>query len=500
MENRPTEYRGKPCRPKVLDLFAGAGGLSLGFEQAGFDIGGAVEYDPIHCAVHEFNFPYGRAICRDLSVLSTLELLELLGCAKPDVICGGPPCQGFSLIGKRALDDPRNRLPREFIRIVRDLQPRYFLFENVPGLATGAQSKILDEIVNDFMEAGYSVARPISILSATDFGIPQTRKRLFIIGIRNGCPSVAYPERTHLARLNQRLLPGEMACPTVEEAIGDLPDADLFPELLEQDWVRCDCGEPISTYARYLRDPSSDPGNYAYPRLWDPTIMTGSLRTKHTEVSRRRFAETGPSETEPVSRFFKLAPDGYCNTLRAGTGSERGAYTSPRPIHWRYPRCITNREAARLHSFPDWFRVHVTKWHGFRQIGNSVPPLLARAIASQIVKALGFVPERPNERLVLGSTKLLSLNMSEACRHFGVERTISNRRKKGECRRKKVGVGEGEKLACHGSAAFHGGAVSFDYVARPLVKSRHAGRLAAVEGGATEAIEVEVLRGIRFIR
>ncbi len=160
----------------------------------------------------------------------------------------------------------------------------------------------------------------------------------------------------------------------------------------------------------------------------DPNVMTGSLRTRHTAVSRKRFAATGHNETEPVSRFFKLAADGYCNTLRAGTGSERGAYTSPRPIHWKYHRCITNREAARLHSFPDWFRVHATKWHGFRQIGNAVPPILARAIASKIIQALGIAPKRSLIELQLGPTELLTMNMSEACRHFGVERTIPSRK------------------------------------------------------------------------
>ncbi len=428
MENSRQAIR-KNRRPKVLDLFAGAGGLSLGFEQAGFDVFGAVEYDPVHCAVHEFNFPYCKAICRDLSELSTGELFESLDREKPDAICGGPPCQGFSTIGKRALDDPRNLLPREFIRIVRDLQPKYFLFENVPGIATGTHSQILDEIVADFTDAGYTVAQPVSILSATAFGIPQTRKRLFILGARNGCRPVDYPESTHLARLNQCLLPGVKPCPTVEEAIVDLPDADCFSDLLKQDWVRCELNEPLSMYARYLREPGLDPDDYGYPRIWDPTIVTGSLRTRHTEDSRRRFEATGPGETEPVSRFFKLAPDGYCNTLRAGTGSERGAYTSPRPIHWRYPRCITNREAARLHSFPDWFRVHATKWHGFRQIGNSVPPLLARAIAARFVKALGKVPERPASGIQLGPVKLLSMNMSEACLHFGMERTIPTRKR-----------------------------------------------------------------------
>ena len=417
-------------RPKVLDLFAGAGGLSLGFEQAGFDIVAAVEYDAVHCAVHEFNLPYGKAICGDLSVLSSETLLNIIGEEnKPEVICGGPPCQGFSLIGKRVLDDPRNRLPREFIRVVRDLQPKYFLFENVPGLATGKHCQILEEIVADLENAGYFVAEPVAILSATSFGIPQTRKRLFVLGSRRDCAPAAYPETTHLADSHKILFLEESACRTVLEAIGDLPDADIFSELLKRDWVKCELGDPISEYARRLRDPKSDPGDFSYPRIWDPTLMTGSLRTRHTETSRKRFPATGPNETEPVSRFFKLAADGYCNTLRAGTGSERGAFTSPRPIHWKYPRCITNRKAARLHSFPDWFRVHVTKWHGFRQIGNAVPPILARAIALKINQALGIVPKRPLMQVRFGAEDLLSMNMSEACRHFGVKRTIPSRKR-----------------------------------------------------------------------
>lgn len=115
-------------------------------------------------------------------------------------------------------------------------------------------------------------------------------------------------------------------------------------------------------------------------------LLTGSLLTDHTELSRQRFAAIAPDDVEPVSRFKKLALNGICNTLRAGTASDRGAFTSPRPIHPTVPRVITVREAARLHSYPDWFRFHATKWHGFRQIGNSVPPLLARAVGGQIMK------------------------------------------------------------------------------------------------------------------
>jgi DNA (cytosine-5)-methyltransferase 1 len=120
-----------------------------------------------------------------------------------------------------------------------------------------------------------------------------------------------------------------------------------------------------------------------------------------------------------------------CNTLRAGTDSARGAFTSPRPIHPSLPRVITVREAARLHSYPDWFRFHATKWHGFRQIGNSVPPLLGRAVATQIAAALGVTPNKPTAELQLGDPQLLTFDMGGAARYFSVPRnTIAQRTRK----------------------------------------------------------------------
>jgi DNA (cytosine-5)-methyltransferase 1 len=152
------------------------------------------------------------------------------------------------------------------------------------------------------------------------------------------------------------------------------------------------------------------------------------MRTVHTDLSKRRFAETPNGETEPVSRFFKLDPNGICNTIRAGTASDHGAFTSPRPIHPFSPRCITVREAARLHSYPDWFRLHVTKWHGFRQIGNSVPPLLGRAVASKVAEALDFTPAKPRGPMELGSSELLSLDMSQAASRYGVPADVIPKR------------------------------------------------------------------------
>jgi DNA (cytosine-5)-methyltransferase 1 len=152
------------------------------------------------------------------------------------------------------------------------------------------------------------------------------------------------------------------------------------------------------------------------------------MRAEHNEISRKRFAATEQGQTEPISRFHKLDPHGVCNTLRAGTNTDRGAFTSPRPIHYLYPRCITVREAARLHSYPDWFRFHVTKWHGFRQIGNSVPPMLARAVAGEIIKAMRLRPQLPKDILRLGNPNLLSMTLAEAAAYYGVSTGVIGKR------------------------------------------------------------------------
>jgi len=394
-------------RPVGVDLFSGAGGLSLGFEQAGFDIAAAVEIDPIHCAVHEYNFPSCATLCASVTDLSGEEIRRraALGDRDIDAVFGGAPCQGFSMIGKRIFDDPRNRLVFHYVRLVRELRPKYCVFENVKGLTLGRHKQFLEELIALLDEAGYDVLTPYRVLNAADYAVPQDRRRLFLIGARRGMPMPDYPTPT--------------GATTVAEAIGDLPDADRFPELALIDNLRVEF-ETEALYARRLRGLDDDPTDFGHRRVFDPHLLTSSLRTAHTELSKRRFAETPHGKTEPVSRFRKLDPGGCCNTLRAGTDSARGAFTSPRPIHPFMPRVITVREAARLHSYPDWFRFHVTKWHGFRQIGNSVPPLLGRAVASEIVKSLGVALRKPETVVWPGDEALLSFDMSEAANHFGV--------------------------------------------------------------------------------
>ena len=374
-------------RPIGIDLFAGAGGLSLGFEQAGFDVAAAVEIDPIHCAVHEFNFPHSAVVCADAGNITGKKIRATAGLngTPIDAVFGGAPCQGFSLIGHRALDDPRNGLLLEFVRLTVELDARYFVFENVKGLTIGKHRQLLDELIDAFHGYGYEVLLPYRVLNAADFGVPQDRRRLFLIGAKKGLKLPTYPTDVTTART------------TVWQAIGDLPDADDYPALMERDVIEKAKFGKASSYARLLRGLAEDTGDFSYPRNWDSKRLTSSMRTEHTALSQKRFNATAPGKVEAISRFLKLDPHGICNTLRAGTGSDRGAFTSPRPIHPYLARCITVREAARLHSYPDWFRFHATKWHGFRQIGNSVPPLLGRGVASELLRAMSLVPKRPRE-------------------------------------------------------------------------------------------------------
>ncbi len=399
-------------RPVGIDLFAGAGGLSLGFEQAGFDIKAAVEIDPIHCATHEFNFPNSKAICASVVNVTGAEIRRKAGLDDTDidVVFGGAPCQGFSLMGKRALDDLRNQLVFHYVRLVAELQPKFCVFENVKGLTLGKHVQFLDELIVALDLAGYKLLLPYRVLNASDFGVPQDRRRLFLIGARTDQAIPTYPDP-----IEQRT--------TVWDAIGDLPDADSFPELTASDSVAVTWPSE-SVYAKRMRGLARDPTNFGYSRSFDADVLTCSLRTEHTALSQQRFLATENGETEPVSRFKKLHPDGFCNPLRAGTDSARGAFTSPRPIHPVFPRVITVREAARLHSYPDWFRFHTTKWHGFRQIGNSVPPLLGRAVASQIMVALGVTPEKPKLVLKTGDMRLLTFQMWHASQHFGVAKNV----------------------------------------------------------------------------
>lgn len=432
-------------RPVGIDLFAGAGGLSLGFEQAGFDVRAAIEIDPVHCAVHKYNFPETTVIPASVANLSGDEIREradLIG-KQVDCVFGGAPCQGFSLIGHRALDDPRNQLVLDFVRLVHELDAESFVFENVKGLTVGKHQAFLKELVKAFEKVGYECRLPWKVLNAGHFGAPQSRERFILMGVKKGRGLPDYPIPTTNIAGRPKLYPDLGFGPSCFDAIGDLPDADTFGTLTATDAVKTTrFGDP-SEYAAELRCLTNNAWHFGYVREWAPNVLTSSARTEHTEISRRRFRQTGEGSVEPISRFFKLPSNGVSNTLRAGTDGSRGAFTSPRPIHYRHDRCITVREMARLHGFPDWFRLNATKWHGARQIGNAVPPPLARAIAFKMIEALGCEAKRPTETLSLGDPELLTLNLSKASTRFGVTPPPSKRdRKSGATKRKQAEIEE----------------------------------------------------------
>lgn len=369
-------------RPIAIDLFSGCGGMSLGLEAAGFDIVGAVEIDPIHSLIHHYNFPYGLTVCKDICNLSSVDLLNGIKDkgfdGEIDLIAGGSPCQGFSHIGKRQLEDPRNKLVFEYVRLILEIRPKYFIFENVPGIVTGKHQQFLQALINEFENNSYCIVKPATVLDASLYGAPQKRKRLILLGYRKDMPPLKYPvdnkhENGNLLSFN-----------TVADAISDLASIPAF--------INNDCGvdATLLDYSDFRNNLAIKPQgiyNLCHQRAKN-NIVWGHLGSKHTERSIERFDTTIPGKIEKVSRFFRLAPDGLANTLRAGTDSNRGAYTAPRPIHYLLPRCISIREAARLHTFPDWFQFHRTIWHGFREIGNAVIPMLAKSLGTEIINSL----------------------------------------------------------------------------------------------------------------
>ena len=360
----------RPCLT-AIDVFAGAGGLSLGFEQAGFVPVLGVDSDPRAMMAYSTNFP-DAALVADVGSISGGDLLDASGLDSCTVLIGGPPCAAFSVGGLGRRDDERRGMVAEFARIIHEVNPRYFVMENVPGILMSGAREIAEAFRCDMMRAGYEVDEPW-LLDAANFGVPQRRRRVFIVGARRGLRLPTPPK------------PSGVVAPTTREAIGDLETLEnrLPGPSGEHD------GElgPASAYALRLRGEAPDDDNQARPRPL-PMTLTGCGRVRHTPAVQRRFQKVNPGTSEPISRFLRLHPDRPAPTIRAGTLPDRGSYTAPRPIHYTLPRCITVREAARLQSMPDWFQVDHTKWRGYMQVGNAVPPLLARAVAGAIRRAV----------------------------------------------------------------------------------------------------------------
>ncbi|MBS4017595.1 MAG: DNA cytosine methyltransferase [Dechloromonas sp.] len=343
---------------RLIDLFSGCGGFSLGAHQSGFSVAAAFDNDETLTSSFPLNFPRTRLFLADVAKLDGATVRRLVG-ARIDGVFGGPPCQGFSDIGRRDRDDPRRKLVWHFFRIVSELQPSFFVMENVRGLAYLGARDILEE-AQDLLRDRYRVWGPV-LLDAADFGAATARRRLFMVGIHKG--------RGDQFALED-LQPYRIPAATVRAAIDDLRDAVHIGERANFDvWRIARAGRP-SGYAKVLRSRDS--------------TFTGHRPTLHSDAVTRRFAEVAQGAVDLVGRHHRLSWEGQCPTLRAGTGVDRGSYQSVRPLHPEEPRVITVREAARLQGFPDEHLFHPTVWHSFRMIGNSVVPSIAKAIFSAI--------------------------------------------------------------------------------------------------------------------
>ena len=364
----------------VIDLFAGAGGLSLGASRAGFQVMGAIEWDKSAATTHARNFPNTILLKEDIMQLNGGLILKKLGISSGCVsgVIGGPPCQGFSNIGKGDVNDCRNNLFIKFFELVSQIRPKFFLAENVPGILNDKYKSIREAAKKHLTE--YQLFEPLRI-KASDLGAPTTRTRVFFIGIRSDLRLDLSECDFHMLEHNNV----ESIC--VKDALSGLPELIVYSKhstgqiQITKQYYETHLFSSNFFHSRVVGCiPAGVGDSEAIKEYQEKQITTCSFPTLHTDSVKERFSRLKYGEVDTVSRATRLNPNGFCPTLRAGTGPEKGSYQAVRPIHYKYPRVITPREAARLQGFPDWFVFAPDIWHCFRQIGNSVSPLIAEKL------------------------------------------------------------------------------------------------------------------------
>ena len=364
-------------RPSVIDLFSGVGGLSLGAARAGFRVAASVEIDAKASTSHQYNFPKTTHLEQDVAALSGEALLEAAGLrvSQLDGLIGGPPCQGFSYIGRQRDADPRNDLFGHFFRLVKETRPAFYVAENVPGILDKRYSGFIEQAMSS-IPASYVRIEPFKV-RANLYGAPTTRTRVFFIGYD--------PDRVGSLSREDFEPSVDTEQTLVRDALRGLRDVSPDWQSEAASW-RTVAPLPESHYwDRVTNAIPRDVGNpEAIKLLQTKRLASGFLGTAHSPETVLRFAQLGPGEIDRIYRSPRLDPKGFCPTLRAGTGPDRGSYQAVRPIHPKSPRVISPREAARLQGFPDWFVFNPTKWHSFRQIGNSVSPLVAENLMRKI--------------------------------------------------------------------------------------------------------------------
>lgn len=342
----------------AIDLFCGCGGLSYGFECSGVNILLGIDNDEMALKVFERNHQNAKSICGDITEINYSDIKKVIGNQKIDLIIGGPPCQGMSLSGPRKFDDPRNKLYLSYIRLVEEIKPKAFVIENVPGLVSLFKGQIKENILSRLTALGYKVN--YRILCAADYGVPQNRKRVVFVGLRD--------------------------------------EFFDFDSIIKKDIVTCEMA--LSDLPPLIDVLGEDPNEY---ELASQNHYQKLMRER-SNVVRNHVAA---AHSEKVKSIIALVPDGgNYKDLPAefkGTRNFHVAWTrfrsdKPAPtidtghrhhFHYKYNRVPTVRECARLQSFPDDFIFMGNKTQQFRQVGNAVPPLMAQAIAEALISHLG---------------------------------------------------------------------------------------------------------------
>lgn len=333
-----------------IDLFSGAGGMSKGFEMAGFSPVLAIDNWQDALDTYKSNTPSAETLCADLSNIDILAIKERYNLHNVDLIIGGPPCQGFSIAGKRIIDDVRNKLYKSFVSFVKVFSPKVFVMENVPNILTIGGGIVRESILNDFNELGYHVE--YRVLTASDYGVPQNRRRAIFVGFREG--EYVFPKPNVANKV------------TAGQALSDLPEnslADGTPY-------------PISAQSEF--------------QVWARKFSTGIFNheaTVHNERTRSII------NLVPDGGNYKNLPVELQNTRKVHIAWTRLCSTKPsitidtghrHHFHYKYNRIPTVRECARIQSFPDDFVFSHSRTSQYRQVGNAVPPLMAKAIAESL--------------------------------------------------------------------------------------------------------------------
>lgn len=340
-------------KKKIIDLFCGCGGLSLGFEQAGFEVAYAIDMWDKAIMTYNYNHKNKVAECKDIHDLTNEFLQELKENEEIVGVIGGPPCQGFSKVGTRDINDPRNHLYLEYCRVVKTISPDFFVLENVGGLLTLCKGMFKNDIINRFSELGYNVV--FQEVCAADYGVPQNRHRVFFIGMKKG--KFSFPEK------KQKII-------TSKDAISDLLPLNIDDGLDEMHVYAC---APQNAYQKKMR------GNQ--------NMVANHQITVHTQKTIDIISMVPDGGT-----IYDL-PDEYWNVRKYRKGFERMPSSKPchtvdtghrNYFHYSENRIPTARENARLQSFPDSYVFLGTKTDQYKEIGNAVPPLLAYNIAKAI--------------------------------------------------------------------------------------------------------------------